>query len=139
MRFITTEDLRIEMMDYVRDMELEDDESYLRRIEAAAIQKVIMLTGRVTNIDFELKYKGDARNADLIRTIVIIMQYDMESRLEGDVTDNTKDRYKEVLAIMSDIRKKLYEPTWLMKDPSIDNTVTTNLYYSDVSQNTILY
>jgi len=139
MKFIKIEDIKVELKEYITDQMLDSDYSFLDSIEAAAIERVKSYTSMIVNIDYELAKLDDLRNPDLVRTIVMIMSYDIEARLTtGDVRENTLRRYNEALKYLADIQKKLVLPTWLLRDYS-DSETTKSEYYSYARQNQIIY
>lgn len=139
MNFITINDIKIELKEYLTDQMLDSDYSILDDIESAAIEKVKAYSNSTINIDYELAKVDSFRNADLKRTILMLMMVDIESRLTtGDVRENTLRRYNEALKYLSDIQQKKVKPTWLEKDYS-ESDVNKSIFDSLPRQNIICY
>lgn len=139
MKFITINDIKIELKEYLTDQMLDSDYSILDDIESAAIEKVKAYTSSTINIDHELEKADSFRNADLKRTILMLMMVDIESRLTTvDVRENTLRRYNEALKYLSDIQQKKIKPTWLEKDYS-ESDVNKSIFDSLPRQNIICY
>lgn len=132
MKFVTINDIRVELKDYMSDQMTDGNFAYFDDIEAAAIELVKAYTQSICNIDHEITKEGKDRNADLKRVIVILMVYDVEARIATEeIRENTARRYSDIMKYLREIQERKTTPTWLLKDSDIDESVAASEYYSD--------
>lgn len=138
MIFLDLNNIKVELKQYNLDQMLDNDYSLLDEIELSSIERVKAYTNSIANIDYEISQVKEKRNPDLVRVLNILVRYDAESRLATNgVSENTTNRYNEVIKYLISIQQKEIKPTWLLKDDSEEDYNTS--LFSSLPQQTRLF